>query len=166
MLLAVIADTHDNEATLEQALRYIKSQPVETLIHCGDITTPETLALLAQGFVQPIHVVYGNCDVDTDGFTAMAAQFSHVTLHGDTGSMVINGVPVAFVHYPKEAKQLAATGKYRFVFYGHSHKPWEEKDGACTVLNPGTLSGMWYKATFALVDLTSGKATLKIAERL
>lgn len=166
MLLAVISDTHDNEATLKQALSYLKSQPVEALIHCGDITTPETLTLLAQGFAKPIHVVYGNCDVDTDGFAAMAEQFPHVTLHADTGSTTINGVSVAFVHYPKEAKQLAGAGKYRFVFYGHTHKPWEEKMGTCTVLNPGTLSGLWYKATFALVDLKTGKARLKLVERL
>lgn len=166
MLIAVIADTHDNEATIKLALSYLATQRIESLIHCGDITTPETLSLLAQGFAKPIHVVFGNCDIDHDGFTAMATKFPHVTLHGEAGNVTIDTASIAFVHYPKEAKQLAATGKYQFAFYGHTHKPWEEKIGNCTVLNPGTLSGMWYKATFALVNLATGKATLKLVERL
>ena len=165
-MIAIISDTHDNAATLQLALDFLQTNPVEAMIHCGDITTPEMLALLANGFSKPIHVVYGNCDVDQSGFTAMATQFPHLTLHGDIGSVTLDKTPIAFVHYPNEAKQLAATGNFQLVFYGHTHKPWEEKIGACTLLNPGTLSGMWYKATFALVDLNTGKATLKLVERL
>ncbi|MDO8559690.1 MAG: metallophosphoesterase family protein [bacterium] len=166
MHIAVISDTHDNEANLQLALRYFSALPIDALIHCGDITTPETLALLAHGFSKPIHAVFGNCDVDRDGFAAMVAQFPHVTLHGDVGEVTLGNTPLAFVHYPKEAKDLATTDKYRYVFHGHTHKPWEEKISSCTVLNPGTLAGMWYKATFALVDLETGKAALKLVERL
>ena len=35
-----------------------------------------------------------------------------------------------------------------------------------TVLNPGNLAGAYFKATFALVDLATGQATLKLVERL
>lgn len=52
------------------------------------------------------------------------------------------------------------------MFYGHTHKPWEETVGKATLLNPGTLAGLWYKPTFALVDLATRKATLKLVERL
>ena len=165
MMIAVVSDTHDNEATLRLALNFLREHPVDALIHCGDITTPETLALLAHGFAKPIHIVYGNCDIDQDGFTAMAKQFPSVTLHGDSGAATFGKCRIAFTHYPDAARKLA-TGNFQLVFYGHTHKPWEEKIGGASVLNPGTLSGMWYKATFALVDLATGKATLKLVERL
>lgn len=177
MVVAVIADTHDNEATLQLALNFFREHPVAALIHCGDITTPETLALVAGQFSQPIHVVFGNVDNDRDGLIAVAKQFPHVTVHGDVGETSIGGVPLAFVHYPEEARRLAENssppyagggrgGTYRFVFHGHTHKPWEEKIGTCTLLNPGTLAGMFSKATFAVVDLETGQATLKLVERL
>lgn len=165
-MIAIIADTHDNEATITLAMNFLHKNPVDALIHCGDITTPETLALLAHGFTKPIHAVFGNCDVDRDGCKALATQLPHVTLHGDVGTVTVDTTSIAFVHYPAEAKQLAVTGKYQLVFYGHTHKPWEEKIGAATILNPGTLAGLFSKATFALVDLATGKATLKLVERL
>ncbi len=165
MLIAIISDTHDNEATLQLALNFLRQNPVVALIHCGDITTPETLTLLATEFRQPIHVVYGNCDLDRDGFTAVAKQFPHVTIHGDSGDATFGKSRIAFTHYPETAKQLT-TINYQLIFYGHTHQPWEEKINACTVLNPGTLAGLWSKPTFALVDLATGKATLKLVERL
>ncbi|MDD5110162.1 MAG: YfcE family phosphodiesterase [Patescibacteria group bacterium] len=166
MIIAVIADSHDNEANIHLALHYLASLPVDAMIHCGDICTPETLKLLAREFPKPIHVVYGNVDYDRAGLDKMLSRYPDLHGYGDSGALELGGINVAFNHFPKEAKQLAATGKYGFVFYGHTHKPWEEKIGTTTLLNPGTLSGMWYKATFALVDLKTGKATLKLVEQL
>jgi len=166
MFLAIISDTHDNEATIRLALNYIATLPVVALVHCGDISTPETLMLIAELFPKPIHAVTGNMDFDLNGFSAVTKRFPNVTVYGEDGSTIINGVPVAFSHYPNIAKTIAAKGQHRFVFYGHTHKPWEEKIGTCTVLNPGNLANQFYKPTFALVDLATGKATLKLVEQL
>lgn len=182
MLIAVISDTHDNEATIRLAFDYLRTLPVEALIHCGDISTPGTLALIAELFAKPIHVVFGNVDTDRDGFAAVTRQFPHITLHGETGQATLGGVALAFTHFPQAAETLVQSGKYRFVFHGHTHEPWVSRLGLhnglhkeaeprtkideCTILNPGNLAGTYSKATFALVDLTTGKATLKLVERL
>ncbi|MFH1029736.1 MAG: metallophosphoesterase family protein [bacterium] len=81
------------------------------------------------------------------------------------------GVPkprykIAFTHFPWKAKELAKSGKYKYIFYGHTHKPWEEKVGNCKMINPGTLAGMFYKATFAVFDTNTGQLDLKLLERL
>ncbi|MFH1192432.1 MAG: metallophosphoesterase family protein [bacterium] len=61
---------------------------------------------------------------------------------------------------------MAESGKYDYVFYGHTHKPWEEMVGECKLLNPGTLAGMFYRATFAVWDTVNNKFSLKILEKL
>ncbi|MFH0856920.1 MAG: metallophosphoesterase family protein, partial [bacterium] len=73
---------------------------------------------------------------------------------------------IAFCHFPREAKDLAESGKYDFVFYGHTHKPWEEMVGKCKMLNPGTLAGMFYKATFAVWNVENDRFELKLLELL
>lgn len=68
---------------------------------------------------------------------------------------------IAFVHFPDKAKTLAETGKYDFVFYGHTHKPWTEKIGNCTLLNPGNVTGDFYPPTFAIWDTKNNNFELK-----
>ena len=62
--------------------------------------------------------------------------------------------------------KLAESGKYDFVFYGHNHKPWIEEIGETFLANPGTLAGLFNKATFAILDTENKKLELKILERV
>ena len=80
---------------------------------------------------------------------------------------------IAFTHFPDVAKKLAQSGKFDLVFYGHTHRPWDEKvisrDGKnieCHMINPGELAGQFYKPTFAVYDTTSGSLELKILEKI
>lgn len=103
-----------------------------------------------------------------------------------------DNVKIAFTHSPSIAQELAETGKYDYVFYGHTHRPWIEEmrinadvintadqrgnnisvnqqknqRKSAFLVNPGTLAGMFYKATFAVLDTETGKLGLKILERL
>jgi uncharacterized protein len=75
---------------------------------------------------------------------------------------------VAFIHFPREAHDLAKSGKYDFVFYGHTHKPWTELVETrrkqyifnCTLLNPGNVAGEYYLPTFAVWDTADDKFDL------
>ncbi|OGF20453.1 hypothetical protein A2Y83_04865, partial [Candidatus Falkowbacteria bacterium RBG_13_39_14] len=75
-------------------------------------------------------------------------------------------IKIAFTHFPWTAKELAETGKYKYVFYGHTHKPWEEHIGDCKLINPGTLAGMFYKASFAVWDVNTDNIELILLERI
>ena len=55
--------------------------------------------------------------------------------------ITLGGKKIAVVHYPEKARALAESGKYEMVFYGHTHKPWEERIGQCRLVNPGELAG-------------------------
>ena len=166
MKIAIISDTHDNIATLEKAVEWMNENDIKQIIHCGDLCSPDTLKeVLAPNFKGKIHMVFGNAD-DTDSTILISEEFKHVKHYGDVGESEIDGKKIAFIHYPNEAKELARSGKYDFVFYGHTHKPWEEMIGKTKLLNPGTLAGLFYKATFAVWDTSNDNFELKLLEKL
>lgn len=166
MKIAIISDTHDNVPNLEKALGWMNKNGVEQIIHCGDLCAPAMLIkVLAPNFSGPIHMVFGNVE-DRDLLPKKAADFVQVKHYGDVGEVEIGGKKIAFTHFPEQGKELAKSGKYDLVFYGHSHKPWEETAGQTKLVNPGTLAGLFAKATFAVYDTESDKLELKILEQL
>ena len=62
MRVAVVSDIHDNIWNLDKALKLVADAAV--LLCCGDICSPFTLKMLAEGFPGPVHVVFGNNDGD------------------------------------------------------------------------------------------------------
>lgn len=166
MKAAIISDIHDNLANLEKFLNWANKNKIKELIICGDLCTPATLAkILAPNFKGKIHIVYGNvCDLDLE--IEKAKEFSHIIHYGDEGRFEIDDKKVAIVHLPDRARKLAQSHQYDFVFYGHTHKPWLETVNQTQLVNPGTLAGMFYKATFAVWDTSNNKLELKILEKI
>jgi len=48
------------------------------------------------------------------------------------------------------------------IFYGHTHKPWEETKNGVKLVNPGNISNTLYPASFALWNETTNELELKI----
>jgi len=166
MKIGIISDTHDNVPNLEKALAWMNQNKIEALIHCGDLCAPGVLVnVLAPQFFKPIHMVFGNVE-DFDLLPKKVADYNHIIHYGDVGEFELGGKKIGCVHYPDEAKKMAETGKYDMVFYGHSHKPWEETINNTKLVNPGTLAGLFQKATFAVYDTKTEKLELKILETL
>jgi hypothetical protein len=161
MKIAIISDIHDNLTNLEKFLDWAKENEIEELFICGDLCAPATLVrVLAPGFTGKIRLVFGNvCDRDLE--QEKAGELKNVIHYGDLAEFEIDGKMVAMVHFPNKAKELAESEKFDFVFYGHSHKPWIEQVGKTILANPGTLSGMFYEATFAVWNTEDGKLELK-----
>ena len=166
MKLAIISDTHDNVPNLEKALKWMNKNNIEQLIHCGDLCAPSIIIeTLGPGFSGKIHMVFGNVE-DRDKTPEIAKEFSQITHYGDQGEVEIDGKKIAFVHYPDKAKELAESGKYDLVFYGHNHKPWEEIINKTRLVNPGTLAGLFQRATFAVYDTEDDNLELKILDQI
>lgn len=166
MKIAIISDTHDNIPNLEKTLSWIKSQGISLIIHCGDISAPTILSkVIVPKFSGKIHLIYGNVG-DRELLQKTIKQFENVKFWGDKGEIELDDKKIAFCHFPEIAKELADTQKYDLVFYGHTHKPWEEKLGKTKLVNPGNLAGLFYKATFAIYDTKTNKLELKILEML
>ena len=82
------------------------------------------------------------------------------------GAGTVDNMKIGFAHTPKDARKLAESSQFNIVFYGHTHKPWEESINGCKMVNPGNMAGVFYKATFAVFDIESGNLSLKIVENL
>jgi len=166
MKIAIISDTHDNIPNVEKFLSWANDNKIETIIHCGDLAAPSMLKEeFGPKFSGQFHFVHGNV-ADRELNEKVTQQFKQITLHGDEGELVIDNIKIAFCHRPETAKNLAESDKYDLVFYGHTHKPWIEKINHCQLVNPGTLGGMFQKATFAVFDTETKNLELKVLELL
>lgn len=164
MLVAIISDVHNNEVNLEKVLNYCKENPpaggVQTIICCGDLASREILEIINDNFSGVIHYAFGNADYDDLRKLESAEKYRNTFLYKNFGELEIEKKKIAFVHFPDVAKKLARSGKYDFVFHGHTHKPWGEVIGNCRILNPGNVAGEIYLPTFAVWDTESDKFSL------
>jgi len=160
MKIAILSDTHDNLANVKKAVYWIKKEGIKTIVHCGDISTQDTLDELLKIFPGKILISLGNTDganLKTRGRTKIWNEF---------GKIKIDGIKIAFCHFPEAAKELATKGRYNLVFYGHSHKPWEELISSTRFVNPGNLAGLFYRATYATYNTDNNELKLNILSEI
>lgn len=171
MKIAIISDTHDNLANLEKFLTLAKKEEVTGIIHCGDVTKVETLEFLLSNFSGWVKIVCGNAEINREDFKLLEQKRDNLEVFPEVGVWE----NLAFTHKPDKTEELAQTGKYNFVFYGHTHKPWARiipddgllgasqrpASGVTLVANPGTLGGVFMAPTFAVLDLETGQLALR-----
>lgn len=151
MHLAILSDTHDNIWKLAQAMPHLAR--ADAVIHCGDLVAPFVMQQMGEGIPQAaIHIVWGNNDGDTYRLTQVAAQFPRISLHGESARLNLGGVRIAVTHYPEIAQELARSGSFGLVAYGHDHQAHEEWVGDCLLLNPGEVMGMKGRSSLAVVE--------------
>jgi uncharacterized protein len=138
MKIAIMSDVHDNIWNLKKAL--LKVQHCDFLLFCGDLCSPFVLNLFKQHFKNPVHIVFGNNDGDTFRITENAKD-SNIKLHGEFYQDTLDGKKVAMNHYPDIAQNIARSGAFELVCYGHDHVAKEYREEQTIVLNPGALMG-------------------------
>lgn len=159
--IAIISDSHDNPVRIDQMLEILKKRNIKTIIHCGDVCSSRVLNYLCNNFPGKIYLSLGNVDADHELYN-QKNKLSNLTIFSKFGEIQINNLNIAFVHFPDKATKLAQTEKYDFVFYGHTHKPWEERINNCKKINPGTLAGLFTRSTFAILDTKTKDVELVI----
>ena len=163
MKIAIISDTHDNLPNLEKALSYMNKNGVAAIVHCGDACSISTLNFLESHFKGKVYFSLGNCD---EGYNIASAKFKNIEIFQNFGELDLEGLKIAFAHFPTMAKTLFGSGSYDFVFHGHTHMPWISGTKGKFIANPGNLAGINYAATFAILDTITKKLELKILDKL
>jgi len=147
MIVAVMADSHDNLNALRAAVAVLKNASVSAIFHCGDIVAPFSLRILTDTGI-PTYAVFGNNDgehrilrKELPGIQAPPLEISLV------------GKKITLYHAPPE--KIPATD---ILLYGHTHKKEIRRDGDVLILNPGELGG-WLtgRCSFAILDLRTGE---------
>lgn len=152
MRLGIVSDTHGHLESARAAVRVLNSEQVDAVLHCGDIGSPEVVALFA---AWPTHFVFGNVDYD-EGELSQAIEAAGQTCHGRFGALELAGRKIALLHSDDRElfEQTIESGEWDLLCYGHTHIPEQHKAGRTLVLNPGAL----YRAkpkTLAIVDLAT-----------
>ncbi|HTX86567.1 MAG TPA: metallophosphoesterase [Candidatus Nanoarchaeia archaeon] len=163
MKIAIVSDIHDNLVNLKKCLSWCKKNGIEKIICCGDVTNSETLEILSREFKGEIFIVRGNMEVYEE---AEVADYKNMTFGCRSAVFNIGGKKVGVCHEPFRIDQLLAKEKCDIIFYGHTHKPWIEKNNGIQIVNPGTLGGVFTQATFATWDTTGGELELKLLQSL
>ena len=166
MKITIISDTHGNVANFKKAVDWLNKEDIRIILHCGDIGSPESLEESLADFKGEFFGVFGNMDKDFKILIEEYNKIPRVKINEDILGTEIDKKKIAITHFPEEAKKLARSARFDLVFYGHTHRPWDEKIGECHMINPGELAGQFYKPTFATYDTTTGNLELKILEKL
>ncbi len=163
MKIAIISDIHDNLTNLNKCLDWCKENGIEVLICCGDITNLETVSFMASNFKKDIYLVKGNCGLFQDN---EIAQFNNINYLGRFGCIELSGRKIGICHEPFFISKVKELGDCDIIFYGHTHKPWINDDNKVIEVNPGTLGGVFQRATFSFYDTKLNKLELKILDLL
>lgn len=136
MRIGIISDTHNQQRSVLQAIEIFKAQGVECVLHAGDITGPATISLFAQLPGGRLIAVFGNCDSERLSLHA-AVEAVGGEIHDRTYTGQIDGRAVYMTHIPNGLNQVAASGKYDLLVYGHTHQQDIHRVGQTLLVNPG-----------------------------
>ncbi|MGB7539162.1 MAG: metallophosphoesterase [Anaerolineales bacterium] len=155
MLIAILADTHDNRTAIRKALALARGRGAAEIFHCGDLTSASVVDLF-QGWT--LYYVEGN--MDREGREIRAAVDRLVTGSACAAELHLerDGLRIALMHGSRTDRLAEAiqSGKYDFVFHGHTHRRRDERIGRTRVVNPGALgSTAAAKYSFCILDTTS-----------
>ncbi|MBI2547834.1 YfcE family phosphodiesterase [Candidatus Woesearchaeota archaeon] len=135
-MIALIADTHDNTPLIEKAVRLIKAEKPDFVLHLGDICAPASV-LLFQGL--PMRFIHGNCDGHLLLIAQRIKEINGLFYESDFAEFSHEGKRFAAYHgtNPVFLDLLMSCGQYDYVLHGHDHKRRDGKVKKTRVINPG-----------------------------
>jgi uncharacterized protein len=160
MRVLVLSDTHipDFAKRLPPSL-YKELEQADTVLHAGDVTSPEVLDELAT--FGPVHVALGN----GDGLA--------VSKWGATPEvrLELDGVHLAMVHDSgprtgREQRLIRRFPEAKLIVFGHSHVPVDARYEGVRLFNPG--SPTWKRRqptpTYGVIDISNGRLRTRVVE--
>jgi len=163
MLIAIIADIHDNAHNLVLALKKINEYGnIQKIIFLGDFVGAAISGILKSSLI-PVFAIWGNNDGDKCLITKFSLEKnSNLEVGFDTFDILeIGNRKIFLTHYPLLAKPMAKSGEFDAVFYGHNHLKNKERIGDCLVMNPGEIGAYKTgKASFAIYDTETNDAEI------
>lgn len=170
MKIVIVSDSHSNAKNFKKIIAWLNKENIKIILHCGDIGSPESLKESLENFDGKFFGVFGNMDYDYKFLVEQYNKIPGVKIELKFLDITIFR-KIGITHKPEDAKKMALSGNYDLVFYGHTHKPWEEtvtgySGKQCRLINPGEVAGQIYRPTFAVYDVEKDFLELKILDRL
>lgn len=138
MKLGLLSDTHGKVELVEKTIQQFKEHQPDVLIHTGDITRVSDINSLFELDI-PLHIVFGNCDFNTESFK-QAERSTSMVLHGSADLLSINGTKIGITHghFDRLFDELRQEDP-DIIIHGHTHERRDEKQGNVRYINPGSV---------------------------
>jgi hypothetical protein len=156
MKIGLISDTHDNIDRIKQAIEIFNNLKVSLVIHAGDFTSPFSL-IPFEDLKAEFVGIFGN----NDGDKLLLSERSKGRIHRQPYKFGYADKRIIVMHEPDIVDDLAASGHFDLIIYGHTHKAVVKNINNTLIVNPGE-AGHWLygKATIGVVDTTEMKAEI------
>lgn len=164
MRAAVISDTHDSILSTQDALNLIAAEGVDTIIHCGDMTTAYTAELLRDFCV---YHAWGNCDYAAADIQTALRSCKPGSRSDRWIKAVFDGKMIGAVHEEasREFANMLDSGLFDYIFVGHTHRKSDRTVGSTRIINPGAIGGAHRgERGFIIIDFASGEIKDYITE--
>jgi len=135
MLIGIISDSHDHHTNVSRAIRLFDEREVEYVLHGGDIVSPFT-AKAFSGLKAKFIAVFGNNDGEKLMLKSTISGFGG-EIHSYCYKGTISGKRIFMTHTPHDVEEVATSGMYDIVIYGHTHKQDIREVGQTLIINPG-----------------------------
>jgi putative phosphoesterase len=136
MNIGIISDTHDHHSNVIKAIEIFNKRQVKYVLHAGDIVSPFTAKAFADLKEAKFIAVFGNCDGEKIHLKNAIEGFG-----GEVYDSVYNDQiadrRVFMTHRPDAINEVAGSGKYDLVIYGHTHRQDIRTVGKTLIVNPG-----------------------------
>jgi len=152
MKIAILSDSHDHTENLFKVIDIIQENNISEAIHLGDFIAPGTVRVFKG---KGIHLtgILGNNDGEVLGLTKAFADIGG-NLAGHFYETKFGKKKVACYHGTVEAltDSLIKSKDYQVVLYGHTHTVFNQIVDGVQVINPGTVHGSGYRASFVIYE--------------
>ncbi len=157
MKIGILSDTHNDIQNLQKVMAIFAQHPLKWLIHCGDVTSLETVKLMTE---YPIYIAFGNGDLATGTMRdyLKACNAENKADYLIETSLDNKRIGIAHGHLTGEENLPLSSGKYDYFFHGHTHKRVNSLSQSTRVINPGAVVSMSdISSSVCILDLTSGE---------
>ncbi len=151
MKIGIISDTHDNIDRIKESIEIFNREGVKLVIHAGDVTSPFALIPFEE-----LHAEFVGIFGNNDGDKILLRERSRGRIHRQPHKIIFEGKRIVVLHEPDLVEDLAQSGNFDLIIYGHTHKARVEKINNALIVNPGE-AGHWLygKSTIAIVDINT-----------
>lgn len=139
MRVGLIGDTHDHIVRSREAVAILNRADVEAVIHVGDYCSPFLVREL-RALKAPLHGITGNNDGD---IFAIRAAFDAIggRLEAQWWETSLDTRRVLVMHEPRGVDDVAASGEFDLIVFGHTHQRVDRSVGRTRIVNPGEICG-------------------------
>lgn len=157
MKIGLISDTHNHLRESRRALDLLVARGARHLVHCGDAgeDVVDLLSAVCREHGIGAHLAIGNCDrahLEDAPFLTSPAGIERA----EAPEFVLAGKRCLVVHGDRAEvlRQALESGRFDYVFTGHTHAPADQRRGKTRLLNPGSVARPRAgPPTVALLDL-------------